>query len=211
MLKMASVLLVLAMACGVAFAADANEKAAIQSAVQKAMAQYEEGKVQDAIASLQEAISIMQTSGQKSMAAFFPAAPEGWTKGKVESQSLTSNGLNFNEITCIYTRSSDSAEVHMQLCNSPQMIETHQAVAEAYKNPQMLAAINQSGQMKISQFSKDGWIGWTKVEPDQGAELVSFNGGNLLSIRCDQSDEGMLKQFVGMMNFKAMAEQSIGR
>jgi hypothetical protein len=206
MSKILAVTLMLVMCAGqCVWAGESADKSAVRSTVEKAMTLYDGGNVSEAIATLQEAISLMQTTGTKSMAAMLPSAPTGWQKGEVESQSMTAQGLNFNEISCQYTRSSDGLGVRIQLCNSPQMIETHKSVAEAYKNPQMLAAMNQGQQIKIAQFSRDEWVGWTRTQQDDTSELVAFNNSNLLTIHLDKPDENVLEQFIGLIDFKALA------
>lgn len=194
---------------------DKKEPASVEAAIQKGLKDYKDSKPQDAIAALQEAISLIQKSAEKGLGSYFPAAPDGWEASEIESHSMAGMGsgkdagISWTQISRTYTRKSDKMTVRMELTNAPQLIDVQKGMAEMYKNPQMLAAMNADGKTTVKPFDQSGWTGWTKIEKDKDAELTTFSKGNLLTIHVSKADETALQQFIGLMNFKAMGEGSV--
>lgn len=208
MIRTLSVVLVIGWTASLLWAADkdaAKDSAAVEAAVQKGLKEYKDGKVQDAITSLQEAIQLIQKSTSKGLGSYFPKPPAGWEAGEIESNSIAGggkDGLTLTQVTRTY-RKGDDLSVTITLCTSPQMVEGQKAMLDAFKNPAMQASLLGEG---IKLFDKDGWSGWTKAPKDSDAALTAFCKGCLLTITVNKADEKILQQFIGLMDFKAMAE-----
>jgi hypothetical protein len=212
MIRTLSFVLVLQLAISAVLAADKNESkdsAAIEATIQKGLKDFKDGKSQDAIAALQDAIGMIQKSTAKGLGNFFPQAPAGWEAGELETQSIAGAGngketINYTTMTRTY-RKGEELSVTISLNTSPLLAEAQKSVMEAYKNPAAKAAMEQAG---VKLFDKDGWSGWTKVEKDNDAEMTAFCKSLLLNIKVDKADEKVLQQFIGLMNLKALAESA---
>lgn len=211
MLKRLSVVAVLL--CVVpAFGADPKpidaKSAAVEALIQAGLKAYKDGQTQRAVAALQEAIAQMQKQQEKGLASFFPKAPDGWEAGEIDTQSATfgtgKGSESFTTLNRTYTRKTDQMEVQVSLVNSPQLVESHKAMAEAYKNPAMLKELNADGN-KNKMIERDGWIGWLTVSKDDNATITAFNKSYVLTITVDKPDEAVLNSFWMAIDVKGLA------
>ena len=211
--KPIAVALVLSLSLAV-WAADAKAPAKpdeVESLIAKALAAHKAGKTADAIAALQKAISIMQQSLQKGLAAFFPAPPAGWTAGKIKSQSLSMGSAeqqgSWVQVTRTYTETATKARARMSITNSPQLIQAQKGMAAAFKNPQMLKMMNQNPDTKIDVVERDGFFGWLTINKKSDTAEGHFLGpATMLTIEVRKDDGSRLQTFVKALDLKGLAK-----
>lgn len=207
--------------CGTIFyvalagAEEAKPAADVEATVAKAMDSYKAGKTAEAIAGLQDAITLMQKSLQKGMAAFFPKAPESWEAGEIKSSSMSMNsgdgGGSYTNLTREYTHK-DGRRVEIAMTNAPQLVEAQKSVAQMYRNPEFIKMANANDpNTKITVFDRDGWTGWTEVRTDGHVQAIVFASGTMLSVQSDKGDEGLLNVFLGGMDLKGLAGMKAGK
>lgn len=189
-----------------------KDTADVEANIKKGLASYKDGKVQDAIAALQDAITAMQKSQQKGLASFFPKAPAGWTAKELESNSMTMQGTDSKDGNTSYTqlaqefvRTSDDLQVKITLTNASFLVAAQADVIKTYKNPEILKALNAEDKNKISVIEQDGWTGWRMIEKDSHAEITAFCGSCLLTIRVEKDDPTVLDTFWKAINLKGIA------
>jgi hypothetical protein len=213
--RMAIVTAVVALVCVAALVAapaesrPASDTAKVESLVNQALAEYKAGNTGDAVAHLQEAITLMQKSLSKGLAAVFPEAPAGWEAGKVESNAMSFGSADgsqaWTQVSRTYTKTGVDLNVKIEITNTPQLIEAAKATAEAFKNPQMLAALNQNGNTKVEVVGKDGWFGWQTINKGSSAELVAYNKDCLLTVHVNKDDAAAMSTFWNSMNLRAIS------
>lgn len=196
-------------ACAAWAANDKDPKAAVEARILAGLKAYKDGKTQEAVAALQEAVALMQASQQQGLAALFPKAPDGWEAGKIESQSMSLGGSDqqsgaYTSLSRTYTRKADNVEATITLLDSKQMIEAQRQLVETYKNPAMLAMLNQDPDKKTTLIDQQGWIGWKIVSKGQSAEAMAFNQSYLLTVRVSAGDEPVLDGFWKAIDFRAI-------
>ena len=202
---------------GSCFGADAPAKSAKASQTQakielltaEAVKSYKAGKLSDAVSQLQQAITAIQKEMEKGLAAMFPPAPKGWEAGEIDKGSAamaSAQSTSWTNVSRTYTRKSDQVTAEISLTNSPQLMAGQKQMVEMYKNPQLLAMVNRSGQTKITPLSREGWSGLTIVsKEDDTAKAIAFSGGgNLVDIEISKADAQILEMFLKAVNFKAV-------
>jgi hypothetical protein len=215
MRRIATIAAVLVVGVAVLWAADAAGPD-VEGLINKGLKAYKDGKTEEAIASLQAAIAAMQKSQEKGMATIFPAAPDGWEAGKIDSGSMSgaSGGestVSWTNISRRYTnKAKEDLTVTIALTNSDKMVEAQKGIVEAYKNPQVLAAMNASGKIAIKPIDKSGWAGFSVVNKESGgdATLMVFKAGYCLHIAVNKGDADTLELFWKAVNLDAVAKDS---
>lgn len=196
----------------VALAADADKD--VEAKIESALKDYKAGKTGEAMTSLQEAISLIQKSSRKGMAAFFPKAPDGWEAGKLDSQSVSGGGEGgssfWTTLSQDFTRKKDQLRVSVSLANSPEMIKAQKGAMEVFKNAETLKAMNSDPAHQYKLVEQAGWVGLRTVEKgkdgDKGrCEIILFTDACLLTLRVDSADEAVLDQFFKQIDLKALA------
>lgn len=181
----------------------------VESLINKGLASYKAGRTNEAIAFLQEVVLLLQRSQEKGLARFFPKAPEGWEAGKLESSSAAigtgEGGATYTQLTQRFTRKQDGATATVTLSNSNQLIESQRAMAESYKNPEVLRMMNQDPDTKIKLIDQDEWVGWTVIQKDRDAQATALCTGCLLSIQIDKPDEAAVDAFLKATDLKGIA------
>ncbi len=185
----------------------------VETLVAGALKLHKQGKTAEAVEQLQQAIALMQKTLQKGLASFFPAAPAGWKAGDIESSAMASatdsGGGSYTQVSRTYTRAADNVTVRISITNSPMLIAAHQAAAQAYANPQMIAAINQSGERKIELVRQEGWFGW--IESQEGsAQAFAACKGCMVTANVSNGELATLKRFWGAIDFKGLAASLAG-
>ena len=186
----------------------------VESLVQKGLKAYKDGKAQDAIKALQDAIAIIQKSQEKGLAAFFPKPPAGWEAGEIESGSgaISSAGasgsMSYTHLSRRYTHKADKGEekleVTVSMTNSPQLIEPQKAMVETYRKPEIMKAMNM-GPTKFTLIDKDGWIGWKTVDKDSRTQIIALSGGCMLEVSSNKADEKGVDLLFGAIDLKGLA------
>jgi len=181
----------------------------VESLLVKGLAAHKAGKVQDAIAALQEAVLLLQKSQEKGLAKFLPKAPAGWKGGEVESSSgavgTGEGGATFTTLTQTFTRIEDEVTAAATLSTSNQLIEAHKAMAESYSNPQVLAMMNQDPDVQVKLISQDGWAGWIMVRKGDSAQAMAMSSGCMVSVQLDKPDEAALTALWNTIDLKGLA------
>lgn len=182
----------------------------IEALIAKGLKAYKEGNSQDSIAALQEAILLMQKSKEKDLLACLPKAPAGWEAGKVDSGSTAvgtgEGGMTCTQLSQTFTRKADDARATVTITNSEQLMQAHKAMADAYKNPELVKMMNQDPNTKFKMITQDGWTGWSIIHKDQNAEAVTFSGGYMVNIQISKADEKALDAFWNGTDFKAIGK-----
>jgi hypothetical protein len=207
MSRIVAAVLVLGLSCGFCFGEEQSEQ--VQAVVSKALDAYKEGRTQEAISQLQQAIAIMQQSQQTGMASFFPKPPDGFEAGQVDSQSATfgsgKQAGSYTHVSRVYTRKSDDLTVTVSLTDSPELIQAQKMVAEQFKNPSAVAAMNQNPDVVIKTLQGDGWFGWMTVNKKSDAQVTAFCNGCVLSINVNKPDQQVVEIFWQGINLKGLA------
>jgi hypothetical protein len=185
----------------------------IEGKIESALKDYKTGKTGEAMTALQEAISLMQKSAQKGMAAFFPKAPEGWEAGKLDSQSISSGGDHTSSWTTLnqnFTRKKDELKVSVSLANSPELIKAQKGMLDAFKNPQMLKMMNADPARQIKLIEQAGWVGVRQVEKAKDdnkgkVEIILIIDACMLTLNINSDDEAALDKFFKQIDLKALA------
>lgn len=192
-----------------AWAAEKDAPADVEALIQKGLKAYKDGKVRDSVSALQEAIAAMQKSQEKGLAAFFPKAPAGFEAGKIESQSASyGDGASATSYTILkqtFTRASDDVTATVTLTDAPQMIEAQKARAEAYRNPGVMAALNQSPDTKVTLIDQNGWVGWKIISKGHDAQIAAYSGSTLLQVNLSKDDANLLDAFWNAIDLKGLA------
>ena len=193
---------------------DAAAPQDIEAMINKGLAAYKAGKNEEAVAQLQQAITAIQSSRQKGLAALFPKAPEGWQADEIQSQSGSfssgKDASSYVHLTRTYTRKQgeNNLTVTMTILNIPQLLEAQQQAAQTYRNPEFLKMINQQGDQKVEAFEQDGWFVWTVVQKDQDANLSAFGKGAMITLQVSKDDGSVLKTFWKGIDLKAFAGET---
>ena len=181
----------------------------VEALITKALAAYKAGKAATAIDDLQKAISLMQKSLQKGMAGFLPAAPKGWTAGKIDSTSMSMGTAKdagaWRQVSRRYTRTSDKLRVTITITNSPQLIQATKAASKMYQSPQMIAMLNRDPNMKVELVSQHGWSGWIVISKGKSAQATALAKGCMLSVSASKDDEAALKAFWKAIDLKGLS------
>lgn len=198
--------------CGMfAFGGDEKKSDDVETLVTKALKDYKDGKVNDAITGLQSAITIMQKSQQKGMSAFMPKAPNGWEAGEIKSDSVAGTGnettINYTIVSCKYTKTGAAdSTVEIRMTNSPVLVDAQKQMVEAYKDPAVIAAANSANaDVKLSTIDRDGWVGWMIAQKDGESTANILNGATLVMVEVKKGDESVVKAFLDAMDLKGLA------
>lgn len=215
--------LMVAVAAGLVVAAGRETKGTpmakqdVEALILKGLKAYKDGKNQDAIQALQQAVAAIQKTQQAGMASFLPAAPAGWTAGKVDSGSVgaisSDGGETFSAINLSrkYTKKGgdeDSATtVTVTIHSQKELIEAFKGMAETYKNPQMIAMMEQSGKVKMSSIDTAGWTGWKMVSSEGRGEAKAnaFCGDLMLMVEVNKADARAMELFWSAIDLKGLA------
>ncbi|MEQ8767830.1 MAG: hypothetical protein RL885_28260 [Planctomycetota bacterium] len=171
-------------------AAQDDVQAAVTKKIEEALAHHKAGEAQKAIEALQEAIAEIEKSQSKGLGTFLPKAPSGWKAGEIESNSMsfTAGGQGagqFLQVTRDYWREKENGAreetIQVSLTNAPQMVQAQQAMANMYKNPQMLKALQSQPGKSVELIEEDDWFGWLVVENDD-ATVTAFCNGCLVTV-----------------------------
>jgi hypothetical protein len=186
----------------------------VEAKIESALKDYKAGKTGEAMASLQEAVALMQKSAQKGMAAFFPKAPEGWEAGKLDSQSISSGGEghsgSWTTLSQSFTRKKDELKVSIALANSPDMIKAQKGMLEGFKNPEMLKMMNSDPAHQVKLIDQAGWVGLRQITKGKGddkgkAEIIVLTDACMLTLQVDSADEAVLDTFFKQIDLKGLA------
>ncbi|MBI5722810.1 MAG: hypothetical protein HZA50_02545 [Planctomycetes bacterium] len=179
-----------------------------EAVIQKALADYKAGKINEAISGLQSAIAEMQKSQQKGLAGFFPKAPEGWEAGEIRSDAVAVGGSGGKGSWIIVTRKysrKDENSAEMSMTNSPDLVAPQKQLADTYKDGKMIEMMNVNPNVKFTAINKDGWLGWTIISKDADAQASLICGGTWISIRVEKADGKALNDLVNGIDLKALA------
>jgi hypothetical protein len=181
----------------------------VESLVRKGLEAYRNGKSSEAVALLQEAIGVIQRSGEKSLAAMLPPVPEGWTAEEPETSSgawgAGGDSMQWTQVSRRYVRERDSLGVTVTFTNSPQILMGQKAMAQVIDNPQYLKMMNQDGKQKISSRSVKGWVAWSVVETGKSAEGIALGERHVVMVDVDGGSEEILDRFWKGIDFGGLA------
>lgn len=196
-------------AMGRAKAPPKQAQAAVEAEVAAGLKAFKAGKVQDAIAHLQKAISVMQGLLAGDLSSHFPKAPDGWEAGEVKTQALAATGAgstSFTQARRRYVRKKDKLRVEITLTDSPQLLKAQQAAGKAFDNPAVLQMINQDPNRQVRRIRRDGWTGWSMINKPRKAEAYVFTQHCLLVIDVPKADADVLDTFLKAMDLKGLAK-----
>jgi len=199
----------LALGMGLAKEPPKETQAAVEAEVAAGLKAFKAGKIHDAIARLQKAISLMQDLVAGDLAAYFPKAPEGWQAGEISKESIAAAGTtasSFIQVTRTYVRTKDKLRVEIRLTNSPQLLAAQQAAAKAFENPMVLRMLNQDPNKQIKRIDRDGWVGWSVVEKGRKAEATAFTKTCLLFLGASKADADALEMFLKAIDLKNLSK-----
>ena len=205
---------VVAMESGRAFAQDTDKD--VEAKIESALKAYKSGQTGEAMSSLQEAISMIQKSTEKGLAAFFPKAPEGWKASKLDSRSLSTGGSDnsggsWTTLSQSFTRKKDSLKVTVSLANSPQMIKAQKGIMEAFKSPDILKAMNADPNHQVTLIDQAPWAGLRQITKGKGqgdkckCEIVVYSDSCVLTMQVDSDDQTVLDTFWTSTDLKGLA------
>ncbi len=189
--------------------ADPKKPDPVEALITRALAAHKAGKTQQAVADLQQAVTLMQKSLQAGLASFFPKAPAGWEAGKIDSSTMAAasgaDRTSWTTLTRKYVRKADKLAVTVSMINAPHLIQAQQTAAAMYRNPQMLQRMNQNPKQRISLVSAPGWTGWKVVQVGRRAQVTAFCSGCLLSVKVPKDDEKALDAIWKGVDLKGLA------
>lgn len=179
----------------------------VEDLVNRALEAYREGKKNEAADLLQKAASIIQKEGEQGFATFAPAAPEGWTRGEVQSDSGTwgSSGQTFQwmQVSAEYTKG--DTQLTLTISSSPQLLEAQKGMVTMMQNEQYLKAMNMDPDRKVTVFSRDGWSGWTEVEKEGRVSRFAITDKLMCQLEMPAGDEATINQFSDLLDWKGLA------
>lgn len=188
----------------------------VEAKIESALKAYRSGQTGEAMSSLQEAISLIQRSAEKGLAAYFPKAPEGWKASKLDSQSLSTGGSDngggsWTTLSQNFTREKDPLKVTVTLANSPQLIQAQKGMLAAFKNPEMLKAMNADPNRQVKLIEQDGWVGLRQITKGKGGsdkgrgEVTVYTDSCVLTMQVDSDDQAVLETFWKSIDLKGLA------
>jgi len=170
---------------------------------------FEAGKASEAIDLFQKAVLVMQRFLEKGLADFLPETPDGWTKGKIDKQSMShASGPytgRWTQVQCVYTRTKDGLKVEATLSNSPSLVQMHEALWRTYSNPMMLKMMNQDPSSQIALINRDPWKGFSQVVKDKSAEAKLFIPGCFFNIEARKGTLDVVNLFIKQTDLKGLA------
>ena len=207
----------LAMGSGRVFGQSADKD--VEAKIESALKAYRSGQTGEAMSSLQEAIAMIQKSTEKGLAAFFPKAPEGWDASKLDSQSLSTGGSDngggsWTTLSQNFTRKKDPLKVTVTLTNSPQLIQAQKGMLAAFKNPEMLKALNADPNHQVKLIEQSGWVGLRQITKGKGqddkgkGEIAVYSDSCVLTLQVDSDDQAVLDTFWKSIDLKGLAAAS---
>jgi hypothetical protein len=186
-----------------------NEDETILGHIDKGRAAFVAGKTQAAIDHLQKAVGLMQQMATKSLASFFPKAPEGWKASEPSTNSGSWNAgsevFQWNSADCSYTRTADSVKVDILITSSPQIVEPAKAMMKVYQDPQMRKMMAANPNQKIEVIDKDDWTGFMMAQQGGNASIMAFNGRTMLQLTCGSGDASILDMFWKAIDLAGLA------
>jgi len=185
------------------------DEAEVTKLVEKAMAAYRDGRKQEAVDLLQKAAALIQKENEKGLAAFLPAAPEGWKREPLQTSSgVWGSGedtFQWTQVEATYVRERGEEQVKITISSSPVLLESMKPLAEMMKNAQYLAMMNQDPNRSVKPFSRDGWSGMRQVEKGGTAMVMGTTAKLMAQVDAPGGDEKLLDRFTGLIDWKGLA------
>jgi hypothetical protein len=195
--------------------APANE-AEIVEHIDKGREALKAGNSREAIDHLQKAISLIQKTTLANLATFLPTRDERqWEMGEIEKTGgnwASEDGVNYQwtQVTRNYRKkgSDDAPEVNVTISNSPQIVQGHRQMLEAFKDPAMRALLAQGQPGQKQEFiDKDGWIGTiTFRKEDASADVVAVHEKVIVTIHVEKDDGTLAKSFWDAIDLAKLGE-----
>lgn len=184
----------------------------VETHVAIALNAYRAEKPADAIAELQAAINLIQAQLSKTLAGQLPDAPQGWSAGEVESDSMSvgagGQGHAFSTAKRTYTRKADKAEVTVEITDSTIIIGAHKQMAQAFQNPQMIEMMNRDPDTQIKVLKIPGWVAWAQTSKGGSASgtLIAVSEHHAVNVQSNSAEMAILDQFAKLVDFQAIAK-----
>ncbi len=177
-----------------------------------------EGNTEAALDHLQRAIGLIQAGMQKRLEAFMPAAPAGFLKGEVNTNSGSwgsgEQAVQITTVSCDYTREGEDESgmtVGVEFSNSPQIYESMKAMVEMYDSPEFRAAMAANPDMTLEKVEGGGFTGWLTVNKGESAQIVAIAKGLLVQINVSTDDAAVAKTFWAALDHKGLASAVSGK
>ncbi len=188
----------------------------VESHVAAALKAYRAENPTDAIAQLQAAINLIQAQLSKTLAGQLPDAPEGWSAGEVESDSMSvgagGQGHAFSTAKRTYTRTADKVKVTVEITDSSIIIGAHKQMAQAFQNPQMIEMMNRDPNTQVKVLKIPGWVAWAQTSKSGSASgsLIAVSEHHAVNIQSRSAEMAILDQFAKLVDFQAIAKLRAG-
>jgi hypothetical protein len=129
----------------------------VEDFIEKGRKAYLQEDYKQAHQMLQKAVAAISENISAAFTPFLPAAPSGWQKGEVETNTTsmpTAEGdVRVTEAGCEYKKSESDEEVEIYFTNSPQIVQPYQQMAA--RSDMMKGIMKQRG-LEVNE--KDGWF-----------------------------------------------------
>ncbi len=175
----------------------------VEELVNQALDAYRSGKKQQAAELLQKAASLIQREGEQGLASFVPAAPEGWERDDIDSQSGTwdsgEQSFQWTQISTAYRKG--DCRVKLMISSSPQLLQAQKAMVDMLQNEDYRKMMNSDPSRKVDLFARDGWSGFTQTEKDGDVSRFALTEKLMCQIEISSGDEAALEQFSGLIDW----------
>lgn len=154
----------------------------VEEFIEKGRKAYLQEDFKQAHQFLQKAVAAISENISASFTPFLPAAPVGWQKGEVNSNTTsmaTAEGdVRVTETECKYQKSESDKEVEIYITNSPQIVQPYQQMAQ--KSDMMKGIMKQRG---LEVLEKNGWFIVIEKRSEANHELIAVRQSVVIKIQ----------------------------
>lgn len=169
---------------------------------------YADGNYPKSVELFQQVIEKVQSRMGGVIAGFFPEAMSGWTADEIENSSWSgsSGGQAHSMINSsrTYTRDSDQADVSIQICNWPTVIQGTRAGLQAYSNPMVAQMMKQQG-LDFKSEERDGWqvMSLVNTQADE-AQVMAFSDSIMVIVQSSAGLSDAVSSYFGRIDLAGL-------
>jgi len=154
----------------------------VEELIEKGRKAYLQEDFKQAHQLLQKAVAAISDNISAAFTPFLPAAPVGWQKGEVDSNTTsmaTADGnVRVTETECEYKKSESDAEVEIYITNSPQIVQPYEQMS---KRGGMMKGIMKQRGLEVKE--KDGWFIVIEKRGEANHELTAVQRSIVIKVQ----------------------------
>ncbi|MFW5798072.1 MAG: hypothetical protein ACOCXX_00305 [Planctomycetota bacterium] len=188
-------------------AAPARGADKVKQLIERAARAYEKGDNQQAVDLLQQAATEIQKKIGRTLEAFLPEPPRGWTADEVERESFSGTNLkdagSITKVSRRYRRKDD--EVEITITNMPQLVKGVEQMLKQLNNPAVVKMMNQQPGTRVEIRRKHDWTILAKQQDDD-SEVTAVRGDTMIQVRAPGQKLNVAAEFYDLVDTKALGK-----